>query len=843
MQKTCKRAGVPAGTVAAVFFAATVFAPSEASADWVFNRGAKTISNSETGVTIKVGKYAGQDQTYTRLQIENNENSTSAWGDIDLTEPIYETVLENGTETRIPCTLEKLNKKSFRGTQIGVVKLPDECFQIGEDSFNNGCTVTKVVVGTGFTSLGNGWNHFNGAANLETFDFSKAAGLVEVQNGAFASTAKLSEKFSFPDSLNVFGASKNGGSVFRQSGTAGSGLEVEFGASAVPETLADNSFSGSGLVSLDLSKLTALRSIDSKALFECHKLEKVYMPSSVYSLAGKALGKHVPADAALSVYFRSCPQFGDVSPFAESHGNNPSPTAATSVTMYVPRYASNATAKWNEWARAWVSFAADNSLGETYGDPADASTKRTGLRLPESKDGETTWVVSGSSGGSVAKVRFWDDPDASGEETDAGLALAAHVGEVGYTNASFSVTVVSVPAGASSVAFALQLSQDPDFGEVDFEKPLGLDGPGGETVAVENLAQGTAYHVRVVAEVDGEPQEPFPVGRIKTLVIDPDGKWIFDEERNVLYRGAVSVSAVSVLSAEKATLSVGDNKANASATELDFRPGIAGGWKIARFEEGAFQGNAAVSVLDLTCFEGAGVSLWRQSFRECQGLVRLALPSDAEVYDYAFYRCRALESANWETFAPGLSAVNGETFSEAAKLGGDPVFSEATKCGEWAFDAVPLTSATFGDALVSVDRWAFKGSPALTNVVFGYGLKTIGEKAFGNRSASCPVLNISFKACPEVMSADFLSGSPTDAEGRNVVVWIPYGNDGDGSTGPWLAAAEAWWAYAADDANGLSLPATRDGEGLWTPSGGGSATVFFWRDPDLVPPATMFMLR
>ncbi|MBR1837809.1 MAG: leucine-rich repeat protein [Kiritimatiellae bacterium] len=829
MQKTCKRAGVPASAAAAVFFAATVFAPSEASADWILDRSAKTLTHDTSGVVLDVAMYNGDISNGTRGQIQANP---SASGDIDLSEPFKEYV--DGELVDSAWYVEVLDKNAFKGSSITSLTLHDKTTTIRDDICNGVTTLTRFTAGAGLTGIN--YNVFNGCTNLKTIDLSKATKLGSIGNDSWWKNCfSLEGTIVFPATLNSFPT----GPGSSQIGKDGAGLSLDFETptgTGVTE-LKDYAFEKSGLVRVDLSKLTNFSKLGLKAFFQCQKLEEVRLPGSLSSVAGNAFGKHLATDAALSVYFRSCPTFAAQSPFAEQGGG--SVGSATSITLYVPRYNKAFSEQWNAWATAWINYGSTGTLGTGYPDIADPATSQTGFALPATKDATAVWVTTGST----VHVKYYDEFEIEDDDEPEALEYTGSIGEVNFTNASFSVTVSVMPASAGSATLTVQLARDDSFGDIVAEGSVSLAAQGGATLSIDQLEMGTTYYAQLVGVAGDTTGDAIPLGSFTTYELDPDGYWIFDENRNLLYRGKQQIVDVTVVNAEEKTLEVGNNQTNAAASgDIDFHPGIRGGWEVVRFAENAFQGSSSITGLDVSVFTRK-IQFLGASFRECKNLVRLALPAETEMQHHAFYRCSALAEVNWEDSAPGFAAVARETFSEAKLLGGDPVFSSATSCGQWAFDAVPLTSATFGDDLVSVDTWAFKGSPALTNVVFGYGLETIGAKAFGNRTASCPVLNISFKACPSDLATDFLSGSPTDPEGRNVVVWIPYGKDGDGSTGPWLAAAEAWRAYAADAANGLSLPATPRGEGLWTPPGGGSATVFFWRDPDLIPPATMFMLR
>ena len=99
--------------------------------------------------------------------------------------------------------------------------------------------------------------------------------------------------------------------------------------------------------------------------------------------------------------------------------------------------------------------------------------------------------------------------------------------------------------------------------------------------------------------------------------------WVYDSEVKTLTQGETILQNVKVVNGTG--LKIGNNKTNATVTELDFTTGVEGDYSIVEFEDGAFSGNSTITSVK---FPETLTTIGSSSFRDCPNLTcEIDLPS------------------------------------------------------------------------------------------------------------------------------------------------------------------------------------------------------------------------
>ena len=352
---------------------------ADASAAWIYDAGANTLTNDKTHVVLAVVVHNAGNKW---LRIARQTDTSYAFGDLDFSEEVKDTT----------------------GATWYVSELANEAFR--------GCSgVTGFVAPSTLTYVGQRAFQESGIVHC---DLSRATSLNEIQQCMFQDAYNLEGEIVIPDSVTKFGVW-----MFYQAGKNGNGFSVKFGASAAPTSIDEHAFPNSGLTSIDMSKLTGLTSIAYKAFRGSTKLSRVDLPATLTSLPAGAFNYHRQGEPMLSVYARNCP-ISDVkqNPFSEMFGDGNSykvtdaDVEKSNVTLYVPiRNDAAKTENWNDWAAAWEALAAGSAAWN------DDATKKI-FTLPASKSESGLWITDYAKTGvtwsdAAVVVKFWDDPEAA----------------------------------------------------------------------------------------------------------------------------------------------------------------------------------------------------------------------------------------------------------------------------------------------------------------------------------------------------------------------------------------------------------------------------------------------
>ena len=81
-----------------------------------------------------------------------------------------------------------------------------------------------------------------------------------------------------------------------------------------------------------------------------------------------------------------------------------------------------------------------------------------------------------------------------------------------------------------------------------------------------------------------------------SFALPASAAWTYDSSAQTLTQGAVVLQNVT---ASGTKLTIGNNKTNATATDLDFSTGVEGGYSVAQIAQDAFNGNTSVTSLVL----------------------------------------------------------------------------------------------------------------------------------------------------------------------------------------------------------------------------------------------------
>lgn len=153
--------------------------------------------------------------------------------------------------------------------------------------------------------------------------------------------------------------------------------------------------------------------------------------------------------------------------------------------------------------------------------------------------------------------------------------------------------------------------------------------------------------------------------------------WVYDSGAQTLTRGTVVLENVT---ASGTNLTIGDNKSNATAVELDFSEGVAGGYAVTAIAKSAFNGNKNVTVL--------------------------VLPDT-------------------------LVSVGESAFISCSNIGGTLVIPDSlTSVGNHPFYGLGIRELRMGSGLSRVGNWMFFGCSKLTNVVWNAAIRGVNERGF-----------------------------------------------------------------------------------------------------------------
>ena len=248
--------------------------------------------------------------------------------------------------------------------------------------------------------------------------------------------------------------------------------------------------------------------------------------------------------------------------------------------------------------------------------------------------------------------------------------------------------------------------------------------------------------------------------------------WTYDSSGKTLTQGSVVLQNVT---ASGTKLTIGDNKTNTTATDLDFSTGVEGGYTVTQIAQDAFNGNTSVTSLILpdtltwigqsafiNCSNLGGElvlpdSLTSTGYHSFMGtaLTRVVFGSGMKTANnWLFKECKSLESVKWNqcitaigdqvfngctaltTFENGfptnVTSIGGSAFYNTSALTGDNrdlVLLKLTELGGTAFQNSGIKSIEIGGQLASTGN-AFFLCSKLESVILHEGTTTIGYDCF-----------------------------------------------------------------------------------------------------------------
>ncbi len=193
--------------------------------------------------------------------------------------------------------------------------------------------------------------------------------------------------------------------------------------------------------------------------------------------------------------------------------------------------------------------------------------------------------------------------------------------------------------------------------------------------------------------------------------------WTYDSSGKTLTQGSVVLQNVT---ASGTKLTIGDNKTNTTATDLDFSTGVEGGYSVAQIAQDAFNGNTSVT--------------------------SLVLP----------------DTLTW---------IGQSAFINCSNLGGEIVLPDSlTSTGYHCFMGTAVTRAVFGSGMKAVNNWLFNGCRSLRSVKWNQVITSVNEKAFYGCSALETFENAFPTNVTSIGGAAFQNCSALTGDNRDLVL-------------------------------------------------------------------------
>lgn len=358
--------------------------------------------------------------------------------------------------------------------------------------------------------------------------------------------------------------------------------------------------------------------------------------------------------------------------------------------------------------------------------------------------------------------------------------------------------------------------------------------------------------------------------------------WTYDPSAQTLTQGTVVLQNVT---ASGTKLTIGDNKTNTTATDLDFSTGVEGGYTVTQIAQDAFNANTSVTSLVLpdtltwigqsafiSCSNLGGElvlpdSLTSTGYHSFMGtaVTRVVFGSGMKTANnWLFKECKSLESVKWNpcitaigdqlfngctalttfenAFPTNVTSIGGSAFYNCSALTGDNrdlVLLKLKSLGGTAFQNSGIKSIEIGGQLASTGN-AFFMCSKLESVILHEGTTSIGSDSFpyctSLTNLVLPASITSIGNSREMGNARlhvYWCGAPADltpfTSGNCAVIdkkspathHLQY----DDKTA-WEAAVANGFGNASA---ALALPVAMFGEGTW--GWNGSHKVVWWRTP------------
>lgn len=324
-----------------------------------------------------------------------------------------------------------------------------------------------------------------------------------------------------------------------------------------------------------------------------------------------------------------------------------------------------------------------------------------------------------------------------------------------------------------------------------------------------------------------------------------ENKWVYDPSARTLTwtDGYPSENVVSNVTAKGKALTIGNNRVNSLAVNLDFSPGVEGGWEISNIVSAAFvveQSTDSAAVTNVVfpstlrevgraAFSGAK-NLRRAVFNE--GLVDLG--TDGSSYgNYCFNGCTSLESIG--PLPSTLRIVGTRLFTGCTSLTNDIVWPRGLPVvPESAFQNTSIRSfkAEYGVTHMGpygTEARVTSGNNAIRTIDLPVTLQYVAGRMFSDTDpAKGFTANVWYRGFPKLGWHKSLWDSMTWGK-TTVTNWFEWHHRDE-----FRAFAETNRQFT------IRLPETYRGEGTWA-ANGGYQIIRWWKDPDQNPPTVMFL--
>ena len=324
-----------------------------------------------------------------------------------------------------------------------------------------------------------------------------------------------------------------------------------------------------------------------------------------------------------------------------------------------------------------------------------------------------------------------------------------------------------------------------------------------------------------------------------------ENKWVYDPSARTLSwtDSYPSLNVVSNVTAKEKALTIGNNRFNSLAVNLDFSPGVEGGWEISNIVSAAFvveQSTDSAAVTNVVfpstlrevgraAFSGAK-NLRRAVFNE--GLVDLG--TDGSSYgNYCFNGCTSLESIG--PLPSTLRIVGMRLFTGCTSLTNDIVWPRGLPVvPEYAFQNTSIRSfkAEYGVTHMGpygTEARVTSGNNAIRTIDLPVTLQYVAGRMFSDTDpAKGFTANVWYRGFPKLGWHDTHWASMTWGK-TTVTNWFEWHHRDE-----FRAFAETNRQFT------IRLPETYRGEGTWA-ANGGYQIIRWWKDPDQNPPTVMFL--
>ena len=353
-------------------------------------------------------------------------------------------------------------------------------------------------------------------------------------------------------------------------------------------------------------------------------------------------------------------------------------------------------------------------------------------------------------------------------------------------------------------------------------------------------AYSTVARVVVYVVVSGRPyQAEWSDTVVPGTASYLERKWVYDPSAKTLTwtDSYPSENVVKNVTANGMELTIGSNekRTNPLGVNLDFSPGVEGGYSIVKINSGAFVGYGGASYLTNIVFPSSLREVGRAAFEQCatlrglrmnEGLVDLGTAANN---NNCFLGCTALESIG--SIPSTLRIVGDSVFRGCSSLGGDVVWPRSAPVvpnGAFSGTAIRSFKAEYGvtdfGTATNGDGRVTGGNNAIRTIDLPVTLEYVSGRMFADASAS------------KGLSADvWYRGFPK--RGWSVGLWLNL--SGNNAITNWFEFhhKDEFAAFAETNTQyDIELPATYLGAGRFE-----NQVIRWWKDPDQEPPSVLIL--